>query len=106
MRISEGNIFEAMRLVLPEHREKMTQFERESRKASPPVLAPDKQYEMHCILETAIREGREIQITRFNPNENERLTGIPYFKGGKLLLASGNEIYVLTMGQIINIEET
>jgi hypothetical protein len=105
MRISEGNIFEAMRLVLPEHRAKMNDFEREMHKAHPPTLAVDKQNDMHYVLEAAIANGRKVQVTLYGPDENCIVTGVPSIKGGKLFLTNRDGVHRLLTNQLIDVEE-
>lgn len=105
MRISEGNIFEAMRLVLPEHRAKMNDFEREMHQAVRPMLAADKQNDMHYVLEAAIANGRKVQVTLYGPDENCILTGVPSTKGGKLFLTNRDGVHPLSPNRLIDVEE-
>ncbi len=105
MRIQEGNIFEAMRLVLPEHRESMLHFERELRKLERPCLEADKQSDMHYILTNALSTGRQIRITLFDPYEDDTREGVPIIKNGKLFLTKHGETWPIAREQIVDIEE-
>ncbi|TDY37157.1 YolD-like protein, partial [Alicyclobacillus sacchari] len=57
MNIRDGNIFEAMRLVLPEHRALMAQIQRERTRRKRPALTEERLEEMQYTLSEAIREG-------------------------------------------------
>ncbi|AEJ44373.1 YolD-like family protein [Alicyclobacillus acidocaldarius] len=75
MNIRDGNIFEAMRLVLPEHRELMAKIQRERAKRKRPVLAEERLDEMQYVLSEAIRERRAVRMTVFMPERDVVLMG-------------------------------
>ncbi|MFC4768760.1 YolD-like family protein [Effusibacillus consociatus] len=77
MRITDGNIFEAMRLVLPEHRERMETMKRELQRQEKPVLSEDKLAEMSVLLSEAIQDDRLTILTVYHPYGNQEVRLYP-----------------------------
>lgn len=77
MGITDGNIFEAMRLVLPEHRELMEQAKRKSNQVEKPILSEDELIEIHYSLSEAIENQTEVEVTIYHENSCQVLRGIP-----------------------------
>jgi hypothetical protein len=73
----DGNIFEAMRLVLPEHREKMREAEREEGKQEPPLLADDAVEAIQRVIGQALRRALRLRVTWFDPHGNVEWEGVP-----------------------------
>lgn len=96
MRITDGNIFEGMRLVLPEHREVMQEMRSERKCRRPPELSEDELSEMQYVLAGAIEGRKVVRLTLFDPIQDEVLEGVPELKGGRLWLrqADGNRVLV------------
>lgn len=105
MRITEGNLFAAMRLTLPEHREMAERMERESRRRRVPELTEDELSEMEYVLSEALEAGSKVRITLYGPDENEVWEGVPVFRSGKLYLqtADGGKRAV-ALGRVVRIE--
>jgi hypothetical protein len=84
MRITDGNIFEGMRLVLPEHREAMEEMQAERKRRRPPELSEDELSEMQYALTEAIKQRRVVRLTLFDPVQDEVLEGVLEWRGGRL----------------------
>lgn len=104
MRITEGNIFEAMRLVLPEHRELMKRSGREESKRKQPVLSEDQQAEMEYILGEALRRKRKIRVTIFGAFQDMTREGVPFIKNGGLRLRADTGIVPIPVEKVTKIE--
>ncbi|WP_018130369.1 YolD-like family protein [Effusibacillus pohliae] len=104
MRIVDGNIFEAMRLVLPEHRELMKRFKQESNKRTPPILPEDAWNELEYVLVEALRQGRTIRVTLFDPDEDVVWEGIPMLKDRQLHLRTADGIRRVPVQKVVKIE--
>jgi C4-type Zn-finger protein len=77
MRIIDGNIFEGMRIILPEHREAMSRLETESKKQPRPVLDEQKIEEMARMLADAIQDQRPITVIVYKPFGPDRVEIVP-----------------------------
>jgi hypothetical protein len=104
MKITDGNIFEAMRLVLPEHRELMRQSEQERTKRKQPILSEDEWTEMGYILGEALQYQYKIRVTIFDPTQNVVREGVPVIKNGELRLQTDEGIYRVPMKKVVKIE--
>lgn len=100
VRIDEGNIFELMRLVLPEHREMMERMKKKMQVHKIPVLAEDKMEQMQYTLQDALENEQPIRVTLYNPFEDEIHEGIPIMKGNKLYLSNGAGMLPLVIEEI------
>jgi C4-type Zn-finger protein len=77
MRIIDGNIFESMRIILPEHREAMKRLESEAKRQPRPVLDEQKIEEMSRVLADAIQDQRSITLIVYKPFGPDRVEMIP-----------------------------
>lgn len=105
MRLDEGNIFEAMRLVLPEHRAVMSFVAKQNSKRERPVLAEDQMEEMQYILAEALEQQRKVRITFYHPYDDVTLEGWISSNGTSLMIHTPEDISVkLSIMDIIGIE--
>ncbi|GAX89878.1 YolD-like family protein [Effusibacillus lacus] len=104
MRIIDGNIFEAMRLVLPEHRELMERSKQESKKRKQPILSEDEWSQMGYILGESMQHKHKIRITLFDPHEDVVWEGTPLIKDGKLHLQTYDGIRQVPLKRVVKIE--
>jgi hypothetical protein len=104
MKITDGNIFEAMRLMLPEHRELMRQSEQERTKQEQPILSEDEWTEMGYILGEALQYKSKIRVTLFDPSQNVVWEGVPVIKNGELRLQTDEGICRVPMKKVMKIE--
>jgi hypothetical protein len=77
MRIIDGNIFEGMRIILPEHRDAMKRLETEAKRQPRPVLDEQKLEEMSRVLADAIQDQRPITVTLYKPFGQYRVEIVP-----------------------------
>lgn len=103
MNINEGNIFEAMRLVLPEHRGIMKEWQRQRGARKPPVLSEDEVEQMRYILSEAIEECSRIRVTLFRTHGDTVLEGVPIFEG-QLRIATGLGVQSVDVERMIKVE--
>ncbi|WP_029420778.1 YolD-like family protein [Alicyclobacillus macrosporangiidus] len=104
MNITEGNIFEAMRLVLPEHRDLMERSERDLRKRVAPMLTEDQYNEIQFVLSECLEEQRPVEVTLFDPYDDDVWRGTPIIRNGKLCLRRGNELWPVPMDRVVKVE--
>lgn len=109
MRIIDGNIFEGMRIILPEHREAMKRLEKEAKRKPRPVLDEQKLEEMSRVLADAIQDSRPIKVTVYKPFGPERVVMIPekidpYTKRLRGRDREGNVLSVL-LNDIVDVKE-
>jgi hypothetical protein len=104
MKITDGNIFEAMRLVLPEHRELMRQSEQERTKRKQPILSEDEWSEMGYILEEALQYKYKIRVTIFDPSQHVVREGMPIIRNGDLCLQTDEGVHQVPVNQVVKIE--
>jgi hypothetical protein len=77
MRILDGNIFEGMRMILPEHREAMRKVEQEHLRPARPVLDEQKLEEMSRVLAEALQDSRTLTVTVYQSFDWKRIAMIP-----------------------------
>lgn len=104
MKINEGNIFESMRLVLPEHREMMERMKRQMQIHKAPNSTDDELQEMQYTLQEALEMKQQIRVTVYNLIENRVYEGTPTVKGNILYLSDEFGTLPLSMKEIIGIE--
>lgn len=84
----EGNLFECMRMIIPEHRKLMKGMELMAKTKSDPIDTFDeyKQIEMMELLQEAIENGLEVSITLKAGRYQGRqiITGFPRANGQNL----------------------
>ncbi|ADG06801.1 MULTISPECIES: YolD-like family protein [Kyrpidia] len=86
MRITEGNLFSAMRLVLPEHRDMAERMEREANRRREPELTEDQLAELRYVLAEAVETGSRVRIMLFGPDEDEVWEGVLVLRNGRVYL--------------------
>ncbi len=104
LKITDGNLFEAIRLMLPEHREKMKEVERELQKHARPKLSEDAFQEMTNIFSDCAANGHSVQIALFDEYEDELWTGTPIVRDGRLFLQRGRETWPIPVDRVIHID--
>jgi hypothetical protein len=99
------NIFEAMRLVLPEHRARMGQYEREqeANQRKKPVVSQERYAEFSLVIAEAVMEKAKIRITLFNKYGDECINGIPMMDRGRLRLATDEGVMEIPVKRVINV---
>lgn len=105
MKIGEGNIFEAMRLVLPEHRELMERMERDVRRGKPPLLTEDHYEQMQYILSRALEEQIPIKVAVWMEYEQRVWMGVPERSGDKLRLRTKQGSVFIAFSDLLQVEE-
>ncbi|MHB1682177.1 MAG: YolD-like family protein [Bacilli bacterium] len=104
MRISEGNIFETMRLVLPEHRDVMAAWERERNRPESPTLSEDEIAHMHYILSEAIEIRARVRLLFFANEAVRVLEGVPTYDG-RLRIVNADGVFPVSFERLIRVEE-
>ncbi|WP_304595886.1 YolD-like family protein [Alicyclobacillus sendaiensis] len=104
MNIRDGNIFEAMRLVLPEHRALMVHIQRERARRKRPAVTEERLEEMQYALSEAIREGRAVRVTVFTPERDVVLVGRVSVHGRELRVRTVNGVRVVDVRDVIGVE--
>ncbi|MBX6395989.1 MAG: YolD-like family protein [Alicyclobacillaceae bacterium] len=105
MRITDGNLFSAMRLALPEHRDMAEQMERESRRRRAPALTEDQLAEMEYVLAEAMETGSRVRITLFGLNEDEVWEGIPVLRNGRLYLEDDSGKRAVPVERVVGVDK-
>lgn len=103
MRIDEGNIFESMRLVLPEHREMMERMKQQMHVHKAPSLSEDEMQEMQYAIDEAIHGEKTIRVTTFGPFGDQACEGVPKIKGARLYLSNSEGVMPLDVENIVSI---
>lgn len=106
MRITEGNLFEGMRFILPEHRHLMEERQAEEKRRKPPELSEDALAEMQYVLQEAIKQQQTVRLLLFAPGEDERCEGIPQWQDGQLWMqtADGQRL-CLPLQRVLRVEQ-
>lgn len=103
MKINEGNIFEAMRLVLPEHRAVMKKWQSERSLRNPPTLSDDEFQEMQYTITEAVENGSRIRLTLFGASGDAVVEGIPVYDG-RLKMVTDRGAQVVDIRRLIKVE--
>lgn len=103
MNINEGNLFEAMRLVLPEHRSVMKGWQRERSEREPPVLSEDETEQMQYILSDAVENRSRVRVTLFGANGDTVVEGVLIYNG-RLRIATEQGAQRVDVGRLIAVE--
>lgn len=94
MQINKVNIFEAMRLVLPEHRGSMAIWQRQRSVRTQPILLEDELESMQFILSDAIKHHCQVRLTLFGEYEKTMLAGV-LVMGWRLQIANDKGIFTV-----------
>ncbi len=84
-------MFEMIRLVLPEHRGAMDQYQTARAIRKKPVLSQQEWEYMSFVISDAIESGSSVRLTLFGPFENEVWEGIPVIYAGQLHIVIDDE---------------
>lgn len=103
MNINDGNIFEAMRLVLPEHRAVMKGWQRERSVRKTPMLSEDEMENMQFTLSEAIENYARVRLTLFGAHGDTILEGVPVYDG-RLRIVSTEGVQLVDVRRLIRVE--
>lgn len=103
MNLRDGNIFEAMRLVLPEHRGMMAHRNQERRARKSPTLSQDETDQMRYMLSEALENGSPVRLTLFGVYDDDVLEGIPIYDG-RLRIKTAKGIVEVDRRRLIDME--
>ncbi len=104
MNIADGNIFEAMRLVLPEHRELMGELGRLTKNRQRPELADDEVAEFEYLWGEAWMGQGELEVTLFQSGDEHTICGIPLSYQPPLRLQSEHGCIMIALQDIIHVK--
>lgn len=104
MGIADGNLFESMRLMLPEHRDVMTRLKREQQIKKKPILSQQKWEDIGYVISDAIEHQTSVCIQLFNSFEDEFLEGIPEARDGVLYLNINGDRKKVPFDRLIDVE--
>lgn len=104
MKLDEGNIFEALRLVLPEHRSVMSFVKNQRSKRTRPILSEDKLDELQYTLQEAMDTGSKVSLTLYHPYEDVILQGTLSANGRTILISTGQQVIEVNLGNITDIQ--
>ncbi|MCY0894630.1 MAG: hypothetical protein OWR52_14190 [Acidibacillus sp.] len=99
-KLLDGNVFASMRIILPEHREKMRDMRNRRLPSIDADLIDDEKYmEMQEIVEMALNNAASIEVkVRKGKNHDIIYQGIPKIKGERLYIGS----YEVPMRDVID----
>ena len=76
MRINEGNVFEAMRILLPEHRAATVKYRQERERPKPPTWDEQRLEELDRQLQEALAGKNPVRIWTFTGGEECAVQGV------------------------------
>lgn len=104
MKVGSGdNIYEGMRMIMPEHRDMMNRIARDEKRRVRPILADDAIEEMGMILSEAVAEGKRISVTVFDEWENVSYKGVPVMRGQVMYVDDGEGRHRVELSDIVDI---
>ena len=103
MNIHEGNLFEAMRLVLPEHRSAMTDWQRQRSVRKPPILSEDEIETLQYTLSEAIETRSRVRLTLFGESGDTVWEGVPIY-AGRLRIVTTEGVQMVDGERLIAVE--
>lgn len=100
----DGNLFEKMRIILPEHRHLMENYEKEKEisKREHPIISEHQYAEFSKTISEAVLSQSEIQITLYKKGENEYVTGVPIVDH-KLRVLTGAGLITIQTNRVIDV---
>lgn len=104
MDIMSGNIFEAMRLVLPEHRELMRDVDQNESPYRRSELLDDVFEEYEDIWNTAYREHTELRIVMISAKGKRSINGVPVSLQPPLRLQTDHGCIMIQPEAILHLE--
>ncbi|UOF88953.1 YolD-like family protein [Fodinisporobacter ferrooxydans] len=78
MRMIDGNIFEEMRMTIPEHRKAMVRMNQAAKRMEKPQLAQDCLEEMSLTLAAAIQDCTVVTIKRYHALGSVEIELVPH----------------------------
>ena len=103
MRINEGNIFEAMRLVLPEHRSIMADWNQQRDQRTLLALSEDEARVIQYTLSEAMARGATVRLTLFGMHGDEVIEGVPIYDG-RLKITTVDGVTEVNVERLIGVE--
>lgn len=103
MNIHDGNIFEAMRLVLPEHRSVMKSWGRKRNERTPPTIEDDELEQMQYMLSEALEHRSRVRLMLFGTYDDTVLEGVTMFDG-RLKIATDEGVHTVNLEKLIRVE--
>ena len=76
MKINEGNVFEAMRILLPEHRVATEKYRQERDRPKPPTWDEQRLEELDVMLQEALVARNPVRIWTFTGGEEHSVQGV------------------------------
>lgn len=104
MNINEGNIFEVMRLVLPEHRGAMATWKLQRSNQERPSLSDDEFEHMWYMVTEAIENEFSVRVTLFGEYGNTVLVGKPQVANGRLLIRTEDGVERVVIERLVGVE--
>lgn len=101
--MNEGNLFEAMRLVLPEHRTMMQQWQSERSLRNPPTLSEDEFQQMQYTWSEAIQNRSRVRVTLFGAKGDTVVEGVPMYHG-RLRMATEEGVQSVAVERLVAVE--
>lgn len=96
--------FEAMRLVLPEHRSAMAGWNRQRSKQGCPTLSDDEFEQMWYTVTEAIENDKRVRVTLFGEYGNTVLEGKPHAENGRLMVHTAESAKRVVTERLLRIE--
>ncbi|KUO97435.1 YolD-like family protein [Ferroacidibacillus organovorans] len=104
MNITNGNIFAAMRLVLPEHRSAMETMERSRQRTPLPQLSEDRLEELQIEIAEAISSDAIVRITYWRDYAVCEAIGRCKISYARLFLFDAHQVIELLPNHILRID--
>ncbi|MDO3680657.1 YolD-like family protein [Paenibacillus ehimensis] len=76
IKLNGNGMWESMRMMIPQHRERSVQQQREVAKQVRPELTEEEQQELFGQLRASLSNTLEVEITLFDEYENKKIIGI------------------------------
>lgn len=94
---TDDNIYQVMRFIMPEHRERMEQLDHEAKKRSQRELSEDDCAEFQYLFSEAAAVKRKIKLRLFDPWHSEEWVGIPVISHHQPALLTDDGIKMIPM---------
>lgn len=105
MKVGSGdNIYEGMRMIMPEHRDMMNRIAHDEKRRVRPILADDAIEEMGMILSEAVAEGKRIRVSVFDEWEDQVYEGVPVMRGQVMYVEDGEERHRVKMADVVGVK--
>jgi len=101
---SGDNIYEGMRMIMPEHRDMINRMAREEKRRVRPILADYAIEEMGMTLSEAVAERLAIRVTLFGEWEDQMYEGVPEMRGQVMYVDDGEKRHRMELAEIVMIK--